>query len=261
MQVSKTPRDLRCLPAYPQGCAFSFAFLHHANSLSNIKTISSFKQLVKIEILKRVINSLKKILSALKSYSTLGTNVWSSNLSTLSTPLVHKMRCCRPNGGMCGQAGKIGDLLVPKVYPNSHQWHLTNLWRTWRLVTNRSMTERDGFLCATLCNYHLWEGYVIESLWIEKRCTSDLLSTANTLAHPGFGDEDVYSCGNLHQVWDNLGMLHPSPIQFSPQPLVPRLRFSSNKGHNGPGPRSNSRSLAETAFNDTFTWQCQCLKS
>ena len=94
---------------------------------------------------------------------------------------------------------------------------------------------------------------MIESLWIEKRCTSDLLSTANTLAHPGFGDEDVYSCGNLHQVWDNLGMLHPSPIQFSPQPLVPRLRFSSNKGHNGPGPRSNSRSLAETAFNDTFT--------
>ena len=32
-------------------------------------------------------------------------------------------------------------------------------------------------------------------------------------------------------------------IPHPAQPLVPRLRFSSNKGHNGPGPRSNSRSL------------------
>ena len=121
--------------AYPQGCTFSFAFLHHAKIVehqnrfkpNNGKHWTYWSESSTLQ---------KKYVAHSHEY---WTNICHSTALLEQTfevlpflpaiPLVHKMRCCRPNGRMCCQAGKIGDLLVPKVYPNSHQWHLTNVWR------------------------------------------------------------------------------------------------------------------------------------
>ena len=236
--------------AYPQGCTFSFAFLHHAkivehqnrfkpntgkhwkysgesSTLQKKSFAHSHEYWTKSAILQRSWNK------RLKFYPFYPTLLWCTK--------------CAAAAQTAGCAAKLGRLETSSSR-RSTQTPTNGTWQTCGVSVTSDEPIHDikrWLLCAININlYHFWwAGCVIESLWIDKRwCPSNLLSLANILPHPYlcFGDEIFYILRAI--CTKQLGHL-ACHIPHPAQPLVPRLRFSSNKGHNGPGPRSNSRSL------------------